>query len=66
MDQAHEENRVCECGKLKKPDYPQCYECSMEKARQEDRLCKCGKFKKPEFPSCYECSKKERAGTLTL
>lgn len=57
--------RVCECGSLKQPQFPQCFNCYDRKKKEaynqmtpQQRIattCSCGKEKKPQFPTCWWC-----------
>jgi len=58
MRKAAEEGRICECGRLKKAEFPTCYECFTTSAASEGKVCACGKFKNPRYEKCRACDGK--------
>ena len=61
-DELREEaKKRCDCGKMKKPQFPMCWGCrvkhiaSFTPLQRLKYMCPCGKMKKPEYPICWGC-----------
>ena len=54
----------CTCGRRKKMNYEQCYQCHLDSLKAEGKLCACGERKKPEFEQCYYCWRGRKDGSV--